>query len=224
MQQLDRRIKSYVIRNGRSLSDNLKNLLNSEGTKYALLPSIDNLSADGLLATYGNNNPLIVEIGFGTGISLIQQAKLNPDVNFLGLEMYYNGIAQLCKGIKDFGLKNIRYIRADAVDVLNLLPDHIVNKLQIFFPDPWPKIKHHKRRLIKEEFLELVSRKIVNGGILHIATDWQNYADEIALTLENFAKFKNEATDWLPRTTTKFEQKAIDKGHNITDFIRELVI
>lgn len=161
----------------------------------------------------------ILEIGFGMGQSLITQAKLNPEKNYIGIEVHRPGIGSLLLNIQKENLQNLKIFNKDAVEVLNQnIPDHSIETIQIFFPDPWPKKRHNKRRLIQPEFVKLLHQKLKPNGLLHIATDWENYAEHILEVVNGSGLFKQveEAHD---RPTTKFETRGIKLGHGVWDYL-----
>lgn len=168
---------------------------------------------------FNDPHPQIVEIGFGMGTTLIEYAKLYPEHNFIGIEVHPPGIGALLNLIDTHQLKNIRIIEGDAVLALKeQCPDGSLAGINIFFPDPWPKKRHHKRRLIQPEFLNLLAQKLQTGGILHLATDWENYAEQMSELLAQNAQFEKINQQRGDRPLTKFEQKGLDKGHKVFDF------
>ena len=175
---------------------------------------------------FGNQQPLTVEIGFGMGDSLVELARLAPERNFLGIEVHEPGVGRLLMDVRDAGLTNLRVSRHDAVEVLkHQIPDHSVDRFLIFFPDPWHKKRHHKRRLIQPAFLELLASKLVHGGRLHLATDWENYAEQMLEVIGASPLFKNLATGggYSPRPddrpVTKFERRGQRLGHGTWDLL-----
>lgn len=170
--------------------------------------------------------PITLEIGFGMGQHLLAQAQKHPYQNFLGIDVYRPGIAALLLGINRLKLSNLKIIHADAVEAIaSSIPNHSLHTIQIFFPDPWPKKRHHKRRLIQLEFTTLLQKKLVPNGQLQLATDWQDYAEQMLLVLENTPGLKNNAgknkfSPKLPqRYPTKFEQRGKQLGHTIWDLL-----
>lgn len=168
----------------------------------------------------------ILEIGFGMGDSLLQQALQYPENNYLGIEVHRPGIALLLTQIKKNKLKNIKVIYADATEVLaRSIPTHSLDLVQIFFPDPWPKTRHHKRRLVQAKFIELLHEKLKLNGKLHLATDWQDYAQQMLKILENTPLWQNtaEKNQFTPRPSTrpmtKFEKRGQQLGHRIWDLV-----
>lgn len=174
--------------------------------------------------------PLILEVGFGNGDSLLQMASDNLDKNFLGIEVYEAGVGGLVKRAADLGLSNLKVIKDDAIMVLeNHIKDDSFAGFQLFFPDPWHKKKHHKRRIVQTDFLDLIGRKVRAGGVCHIATDWQPYALHILQKLEQNQHFQNtqNAYNYTPRPNfrpkTKFELRGEKLGHKVFDLIFEVL-
>ena len=174
--------------------------------------------------TFHRQCQVVLEIGFGMGQSLAIQAEQNPDKNYLGVEVHRPGVGALLSAIEKKRLENIRLFCADAVGVLNhCIEDLSLAKVQIFFPDPWPKKRHHKRRLIQSNFVKLLHAKLQPGGELHLATDWQSYAEHMLAVLENTTGWENKAgkNNFLPRPAdrplTKFEQRGQKLGHGVWD-------
>ncbi|MFB2537811.1 MULTISPECIES: tRNA (guanosine(46)-N7)-methyltransferase TrmB [unclassified Acinetobacter] len=173
--------------------------------------------------------PLTIEIGFGMGSSLVKMAQANPDRNFFGIEVHIPGIAQCVHEAGELGLTNLRVVDADAIQLLKNMPDNSIDTLQLYFPDPWQKKRHFKRRFVVPERMALVEDKLKVGGRFHAATDWQPYADWMLDVLEQRPRLNNLAgkgntyprPEWRP--LTKFEQRGLDAGHNISDFIFEKI-
>jgi tRNA (guanine-N7-)-methyltransferase len=223
-----RTIRSFVKREGRM----------TKAQKQALqeLFPIYGLSTDqGILDfndIFKSNQKIILEIGFGMGKSLIEMAQANPNDNFIGIEVHRPGVGAILRDIKLNNLNNIRVFNDDAVEVLQKnIPDNSLARVQIFFPDPWHKKRHHKRRLIQSDFVQLIKKKLKNKGILHIATDWQDYAEEILELISKDTEFHNLAgaekfsarPNWRP--LTKFEKRGQKLNHKIFDlmFAKNLV-
>lgn len=169
---------------------------------------------------------IILEIGFGMGNSLLEQALRHPENNYLGIEVHRPGIALLLTQIEKFKLKNIKVIYADATEILaHSIPNYSLDVVQIFFPDPWPKTRHHKRRLVQAKFIELLHEKLKLNGKLHLATDWQNYAQHMLKIMENTPQWQNtaEKNQFTPRPPTrpmtKFEKRGQQLGHAIWDLV-----
>jgi tRNA (guanine-N7-)-methyltransferase len=210
MNEFTRRIKSFVRRESRLTKTQARAI-------EELLPKY------GLDVPFKNKGPVILEIGFGNGASLLAQAQMQPENNFIGIEVHRPGVGHLLKEIESAGIENIRISCEDAVDVLHNLPDGSLHGIQLFFPDPWHKKKHHKRRLVQQHFLDLIYPKLEKGGFVHCATDWKNYAEHMLAVFNADPRFQNcsETNDYIAkpehRITTKFEQRGIDKGHGVWD-------
>ena len=177
-----------------------------------------------LCALFGRKAPVHVEIGFGNGDVLAAMAARHPEYDYLGIEVHRPGIGALLRRLEAAGLGNARVMRADAEEVLaRNIPDAALSAVNIFFPDPWPKKRHHKRRLIQPEFAELVRRKLQPGGMLHLATDWRDYAEQMLDVLSQTPGFENTAAAgaFAPRPEerplTKFEQRGKRLGHEVYD-------
>ena len=175
-------------------------------------------------ALFGRAAPVHVEIGFGNGDVLAAMAARHPEYDYLGIEVHRPGIGALLRRLEAAGLGNARVMRADAEEVLaRNIPDAALSAVYIFFPDPWPKKRHHKRRLIQPEFAELVRRKLQPGGMLHLATDWRDYAEQMLDVLSQTPGFENTAGAgaFAPRPEerplTKFEQRGKRLGHEVYD-------
>lgn len=218
----DFRLRSFVRRDSR-MTPGQSRAYETEWARFGL--SLH----DGLIdkkALFGRNAPCYLEIGFGTGQSLVQLAKAHPDADFIGIETHKPGIGALLLAMTLEQVTNIRIYHADAVDVLTTcIPDAFLQGAHIFFPDPWPKRKHHLRRLVQLELVELLFRKMIVKGTLHLATDWEDYAKHMVLVMEE-SPFSNLFSDhcYAPIRSafrpiiTKFEQRAIKAGR----LIREL--
>ena len=163
---------------------------------------------------------VIMEIGSGMGEATAQIAKANPEVGYVAVEMHSPGLAALLILINQMELENIKLIREDATYLLaNHIPDNSLDGIHLLFPDPWPKNRQHKRRMVQSEFIEMVGRKLKQGGFIHIATDWQPYADWIKVRFDKSESFSGGVVDrpsW--RVLSKFEGQGLRKGHQVTDF------
>ncbi|OGI51688.1 MAG: tRNA (guanosine(46)-N7)-methyltransferase TrmB [Candidatus Muproteobacteria bacterium RIFCSPHIGHO2_02_FULL_65_16] len=175
-------------------------------------------------ALFGRAAPVHVEIGFGNGDVLAAMAARHPEYDYLGIEVHRPGIGALLRRLEAAGLGNARVMRADAKEVLaRNIPDAALSAVNIFFPDPWPKKRHHKRRLIQPEFAELVRRKLQPGGMLHLATDWRDYAEQMLDVLSQTPGFENTAGAgaFAPRPSvrppTRFEERGRRLGHEVYD-------
>lgn len=176
-----------------------------------------------LSAAFGNDQPVILEIGFGMGVSLVQMAVDNPGKNYLGIEVHSPGVGNCLKLATEQGVTNLRVIRHDAIEVLKALPENSLAGLQLYFPDPWHKARHHKRRIVNPAFLALVKRALKPGGFIHFATDWENYAEHMLEVLRNTDGIHNTSAtnDYIPRPDgrplTKFEARGERLGHGVWD-------
>jgi tRNA (guanine-N7-)-methyltransferase len=192
-------------------------------------PSFGIENADKMLdleAIFGRSSPIILEIGFGNGESLLAQAIDHPEYDFLGIEVHTPGIGHLLNALDQRALTNVRVIREDATRVIReAIPDGAIAGIQIFFPDPWPKTRHHKRRLIQPDLVERLARVLAPGGSLHLATDWADYAEHMLTVLEANPQLENLAGPgryWpppSPRPHTKFERRGQRLGHQSWDLI-----
>ena len=213
-------IKSFVRRSGR-LTTSQKRAIQDLWSKYVI--ETDSSKFIQLEDFFdAPKNDLIIEIGFGNGSTLIESASNNPEKNFIGIEVYDSGFGQCLNDIEKQKINNIRLIYDDAVDVLqNTIKKKTLSEVNIYFPDPWPKKRHHKRRLINNNFLVLLSKTMKDKGIINISTDWEDYADQIETVF-----FKNKrfcAIDSDPRTQkTKFENRGLSLGHKIFNYSYQL--
>lgn len=219
-----REIKSFVRREGRLTPGQQKALDN-------LWPQLGIDEVDtplDLNALFGRDNPKVLEIGFGNGTSLAEMAANQPELDFIGVEVHRPGVGQLLKAIDDRQLYNLRVAETDAVDLLKKrITDGALHRVQLYFPDPWHKKRHHKRRIIQPAFVAVLAAKIEAGGTLHMATDWQDYAEQMRQDLAASNEFKNLGNsdgfiarpDYRP--LTKFEQRGHRLGHGVWDLLFE---
>lgn len=175
---------------------------------------------------FGRDAPLTLEIGFGMGQSLVAMAEAAPDRNFIGIEVHHPGVAQILFEAGQKNLGNLRIYEDDALQILDQdFADGSIDTLQLFFPDPWQKKKHHKRRLVNPENVELIRRKLKTGGIFHMATDWQPYAEWMLEIMEAAPGYENTAGKGLysprpeHRPETKFEKRGVIAGHGVWDLL-----
>lgn len=213
-------IRSFVIRAGR-MTDGQRGAFESHWPTYGL--SLFNATLVPQ-AVFGNNNPLVVEVGFGMGDSLLTMAKAEPDLNFVGIEVHPPGVGRLINGAAQNGLTNLKVYMADAKDVLtDCIPDASLARFQLYFPDPWHKKKHHKRRIVQPDFIALITRKLQPGGLLHMATDWQEYAEHMLEVVRAEPHLANTVVDFAPRPEfrpiTKFETRGERLGHGVWDLV-----
>lgn len=213
-------IKSFVMRKGR-ISPRQKHGLDSLLANYSLP-----LCPWDFKLIFNREAPTLVEIGFGMGKSLVQMAKENLNINYIGIEVHQAGIGNLAADVNDNAISNIRIAPYDAVEIFQIaIRDNSLAGIQIFFPDPWPKRKHIKRRLIQNHFIDLLVKKLLPGGILHIATDWEPYAEHcLSLLNQNSTLKNNSLTNTYvlrpaTRPLTKFEQRGKNLGHEVFDII-----
>ncbi len=205
-----RTIKSFVIRQGR-MTISQRSAFERLANEYCIKPEALNSCLNG-------NNKVVLEIGFGMGDAIIHYAKAHPDTLFLGIDVHVPGIGRVLAEMEKQKIANIRLIQGDAVEILkNHIPDESLTAVHIFFPDPWPKARHYKRRIINTEFAHLIAKKLKNNGLLHLATDWENYAQWMRDIMDVHPDFKKLSEDRDERPLTKFEARGIRLGHTITD-------
>lgn len=214
----ERTIKSYVLRN--NVLDEKGEKALTEGSKY-LVYFEDGKTLDSP-SLFSNSNPFVIEIGFGMGNATLEIAKEKRDVNYLGLEVYLDGVVKLVKRLNEEGLKNLKVMRFNAVDVLeHMVADESVDGFHIFFPDPWMKKKHHKRRLMNPSFISLLISKLKKSGYIYFVTDWVEYADEVLSYFESEQRIVNPSGGFSPhiswRPETKFEAKGRAKEHEVRE-------
>ena len=217
-----RKIQSFVRRSGR-ISKAQSIGLNELWHDYGVDLNEKKLDFNKLFLSKNN---VTLEVGFGNGDSLLEMAIDQPNQNFLGIEVYEAGVGRLINEANKNKLSNLKIIKNDAVEVLtNNILDNSISHFQLFFPDPWHKKKHHKRRIVQISFLDLLSKKLKKDGVVHIATDWENYAEHIMELLESHSHFKNCAGDHMyslrpkNRPLTKFENRGQKLGHGVWDII-----
>ena len=219
--QINRPIRSFVRREGRMTQAQAR-AIDTLWQQYGVDLIDTPLDLDAL---FGHRAPRILEIGFGNGESLAVLAQRNPDVDFLGIEVHRPGVGHLLMLAHERDIRNLRVICADAVEVLSKqLPQNSLDTIQIFFPDPWPKKRHHKRRLIQAPLVKLLIPILKPGGRLHLATDWQNYAEHMLAVLEAESDLVNTQDDGFAprpdeRPVTKFERRGQKLGHWVWDLI-----
>ncbi|MDR2964964.1 MAG: tRNA (guanosine(46)-N7)-methyltransferase TrmB [Treponema sp.] len=214
--------KSYVIRAGR-FTDAQKNAYDKLSKRFIIPFSEEKICFNNL---FGNSNNNIMEIGFGMGISTAVIAEASPDKNYLGIEVHKPGIGRLLWEIENRNLANIRIIEFDAVQVIEkMIPQASLDGVHLFFPDPWPKKKHRKRRLIQRPFTNKLALCLKPGGLLYMATDWEDYAMHALEELNATSGLKNKYSNFAPpqewRPKTKFEEKGLAKGHAIKELLFE---
>lgn len=222
-----RQVRSFVTRDGR-LTPSQQRAIDELFPLWGLDPQTEQAEEwhfDWSEVFTQPGNP-VFEIGFGNGDNLAEQADLNRDKNFVGVEVYRVGVGRLLNQIEKRGLTNVRVICADAVEVLNRrIADHSLSALWLFFPDPWHKKRHHKRRIVQTAFADLIARKVEADGIWHLATDWVPYAEHMMEVLEAHPRWFNTAGagKTLPppenRIETHFERRGLKKGHKVADLV-----
>ncbi len=219
-----RRIRSFVRREGR-LTPGQQRAMDVLFPKFGIDEGSKPLALD---TVFGRHAPRILEIGFGNGESLAEIARHHPDNDYLGIEVHRPGVGHLLIKIEEFGLTNVRVMCGDAVEILEKqIPDGSLDALYLFFPDPWHKKKHHKRRQVQPAWAQLVRKKLKTGGHLHMATDWQNYAEQMLAVLSAAEGFRNTSGDgaYAPkpdyRPETKFERRGHRLGHGVWDLLFE---
>jgi len=218
-----RKIRSFVKREGRmtnrqqqAIDDNWEKI----GVDYQ--ESLINFSE-----LFGNDSPVVLEIGFGMGKSLVEMAQKTPEKNFLGIEVHTPGVGACIADAAEAGITNLRIMNHDAVEVLEfMIPDNSLSTFQLYFPDPWHKARHNKRRIVQTTFMEDMRQKLVLGGVIHMATDWENYAEHMLEVLKAAKGLKNcSETDYAPRPDwrplTKFENRGNKLGHGVWDLLFE---
>jgi tRNA (guanine-N7-)-methyltransferase len=177
-------------------------------------------------ALFGRHAPTVAEIGFGMGETTARIAAENPGTNYLCMEVHAPGVGSLLKQLEEHALTNVRIVRHDAVEVLrDMVPAASLAGLHVFFPDPWPKKRHHKRRLVQPEFAALAAGRLAPGGYLHVATDWEEYAEHVLAVLAATPGLANTAEGFAPkpasRPETKFERRGLKLGHGVWDIVFE---
>ena len=218
-----RKIQSFVKRSGRlskAQSLGLNDLWSDFGVE---INDKELINFDGV---FEKQNDITLEVGFGNGDSLLEMAINQPHQNFIGIEVYEAGVGRIINEASKQNVSNLKIIKDDAVEVIaNNIADESISHFQLFFPDPWHKKRHHKRRIVQTSFLDLLSRKLKINGTVHIATDWENYAEHIMETLEAHPHFKNIAGGHIyserpkDRPLTKFENRGHKLGHGVWDLL-----
>lgn len=219
-----RTIRSFVLRTGR--------MTPGQQRAYDTHWPSKGLSVDAGMLDYsqamGREAPIILEIGFGMGASLVEMAKAAPEQDFIGVEVHVPGVGKLLHGMEEQGIENIRVYCEDAVDVLQCcIADNSLDRIQIYFPDPWHKKKHHKRRLIQPDFVQSLRQKLKPEGLLHLATDWEHYAEHMMEVMTAAEGFRNREEKFCfasrpdYRPITKFEKRGERLGHGVWDLLFE---
>lgn len=216
-----RPVRSYVLRQGR-MTPRQRRAMEEEWPRYGIEYSAKQIDLHKL---FGNNGEITLEIGFGMGDSLLEQARQESSHNFIGIEVHEPGVGSLLAAIAENDLTNIRVIRHDAIEVLrDMIPTDMLDRIQIFFPDPWPKKRHHKRRLIQPAFIDLCISRLKRGGKIHLATDWEHYAEQMMEVLSTNPNLENAHGNYQyapsdGRFATKFEKRGEALGHGVWDLV-----
>jgi tRNA (guanine-N7-)-methyltransferase len=213
-------IRSYVLRQGRFSRGQQRaygELLPRFGVPFRAAPM-------DFADTFGRKAPVVAEIGFGMGETTARIAAQNPGKDYLAIEVHTPGVGSLLRQIDEAALANVRIVQHDAVEVLReMVPADSLAAIHVFFPDPWPKKRHHKRRLIQPAFAALAASRLVPGGHLHVATDWKEYAEEVLAVLAAVPALRNTAAQFAPRPEarpeTKFERRGLKLGHGVWDIL-----
>ena len=215
-----RKVRSFVKREGR-LTKAQERALNDHWQTMGLNHS------DGLIDLknlFTNDNPVVLEIGFGMGKSLVEMAKFAPELNFIGVEVHKPGVGACIALAMEGCVPNLKVFEHDAIEVLaDCIPDNTLTTVQLFFPDPWHKKKHHKRRIVSTDFVETIRQKLNVGGVFHMATDWGNYAECMLADMQSAQGYNNlsQSNDYVPRPDTrpltKFENRGQHLGHGVWD-------
>ncbi len=217
-----RTIRSFVKREGR-LTAGQQKALDTQWPDFGIDYNEQQLD---LTTLFARDAETVIEIGFGNGDSLWQMAMAQPDKNYIGIEVHRPGVGHLLHLVETSDCKNIRVSNHDAVEVIaQQIPDESIDRFQLFFPDPWHKKKHHKRRIVKESFIQLIAAKLKAGGTFHLATDWEHYAEHMLREMNASPLFINLSEDdtFIPRPAerplTKFEQRGHRLGHGVWDLM-----
>ncbi len=215
-----RSIRSYVVRAGRMGPGQIRALQELAPGQVLAYKAVEQDWA----AAFGRNAPLVLEIGFGMGAATADIAQARPETNFLGIEVHPPGVGALLQQIEARRLHNLRIVQHDAVEVLeHMVAPSSLDGVHIYFPDPWPKKRHHKRRLVQPEFVALLLSRMAVGAYIHCATDWQPYAEQMLQVLSAQQGLSNSASDYAPRPAwrplTKFENRGLKLGHGVWDLL-----
>ena len=220
-----RPVRSFVLRQGR-LTKGQDDALQRLWPQFGIERGDSALDMDSL---FESDAPITLEIGFGDGVSLATMAANAPDQNFIGIEVHRPGVGRMLHLTEDNNLTNLRVMDDDAVQIIkNRIPDGSLDRVQLFFPDPWHKKRHNKRRIVQDEFVKLIALKLSVNGVFHLATDWEPYAEHMVGVMEASDEFKSQATTpYSPkpdaRPTTKFETRGLKLGHGVWDLLYQKV-
>lgn len=213
-------IKSFIVRSGR-MTNLQRNAMDNYTALYGI-PFEEGKKLD-FARVFGNSNPVVMEIGFGDGTATWQMAERNPSVNIIAVDVYPPGVGALLNMVHEKGLSNVRVMNHDACEILeNMIDDSSLAGFHIFFPDPWQKKKHNKRRLINSSFASFMVRKLKAGGYVYTVTDWADYAEQMHTVLEGEPGLVKAAGKAPWRPVTKFETKGVAKGREIREFFYSL--
>ncbi len=225
-----RPVRSFVRREGRATAAQ-KQAMESLWPVYGFEPGSGADAPLKFQTLFARDAPIVLEIGYGDGEALVDSAVREPETDFIGAEIYTPGIGHCLIRIKQQVLSNVRLCQSDAIELLNRnIPDAVLSEIRLYFPDPWPKKKHHKRRIVNEAFTRLISRKLKPGGRIHFATDWAPYAEwamdvfEACPTLENVAGVRQFTSRPASRTLTKFERRGQRLGQASQDLIYRTIL
>ncbi|BDY03545.1 tRNA (guanosine(46)-N7)-methyltransferase TrmB [Ferrimonas sp. YFM] len=216
-----RKIRSYVKREGRMT----KGQARAMEVYWPTMGLEHDMGRIDLAQVFGREAPVVLEIGFGMGKSLVEMAAAEPEKNFIGIEVHGPGVGACLMYAEELGVTNLRVFEHDAVEILaDCIPDASLDRVQLYFPDPWHKKRHHKRRIVQPEFIESVRNKLKMGGVFHMATDWEHYAEHMLEEMSEAPGFTNTAEkDFVPRPDfrplTKFEARGQRLGHGVWDLI-----
>jgi tRNA (guanine-N7-)-methyltransferase len=213
-------IRSYVLRQGRFSPGQQRahaELMPRFGISYSPHPM-------DFAQVFARQAPVVAEVGFGMGETTARIAAANPQVNYLGIEVHAPGVGSLLKHVAEAGLENVRIVQHDAVEVMReMVPPASLAAIHVFFPDPWPKKRHHKRRLLQPAFVSLAASRLVPGGIFHVATDWEEYAQEVLAVFASTPALENTSEGFAARPATrpetKFERRGLNLGHGVWDVV-----
>jgi tRNA (guanine-N7-)-methyltransferase len=217
-----RAVRSFVLRGGR-LTEGQKRALEELWPCFGIEPGDSELD---FTILFGNDHPVIVEIGFGNGDATWRMASAHPQENYLGVEVHRPGVGRLLLMLEEHDIHNVRIACEDAVDFIGKrVPRASLEGVRIYFPDPWPKKRHHKRRIIQRPFVDLLAQKLKPGGILHMATDWEPYAEHMLEVMQEVPEFENLSPNggtclqpqWRP--STKYEKRGERLGHAVSDLL-----
>lgn len=219
-----RRIRSFVLREGRLTKGQERSL-----TLFWPTMGLEHQTElYDLEQVFGRKAPLVLEIGFGMGKSLVAMAKAAPEQDFIGIEVHKPGVGACLGEAETEGVQNLRLFEHDAVEVLrDCIADASLDTIQLFFPDPWHKKRHHKRRIVQPDFVQMLRQKLKIGGVFHMATDWENYAEHMLEVMSAAEGYRNLASDnqYVPRPDqrplTKFENRGVKLGHGVWDLMFE---